>query len=388
MQIDFSTAAQPRWNAALIGLSAIVSASLFAVHPAAAHDDGLPPTTGLSVSSDGLKPLRADAHAPIGVMGDHMHHAGEWMLSYRFMNMNMEGNRIGDDEVTPQEIVTSVPNRFFGSPMQPPTLRVVPTEMSMDMHMFGFMYAPTDNLTLMAMLNYAEKEMSHITFAGPMGTTELGRFSTRSDGLADTKLSALYRLYDDEVNHFHLNLGLSLPTGDIEQTGRVLTPMGMRPILRLPYGMQLGSGTYDLLPGLTYTGRSGDFTWGAQYRAEIRLEDENDEGYAWGDRHMVTAWAAYEWAPWISTSLRMEASTQDAIDGIDPNIMAPVQTANPAFYGGEEVGLFLGVNTVGQTGIWRGHRLAFEFGLPVYQDLNGPQMEEDYQFTVGWQKAF
>ncbi|MFD0988178.1 hypothetical protein [Methyloligella solikamskensis] len=385
MQTNYALA-RPRQT--LLAVAALLAGASLTFDSAKAHDDGLPVTSGLSVSSDGLKPLRADGHAPIGVMGDHMHNAGEWMLSYRFMNMSMDGNRIGDDEVTPQEIATTVPNRFFGAPMQPPTLRVVPTEMDMEMHMFGFMYAPSDNLTLMAMVNYAEKEMSSITFAGPMGTTELGRFSTRSDGLADTKLSALYRLYDDETNHLHLNLGISLPTGDIDETGRVLTPMGMRPVLRLPYAMQLGTGTYDLLPGLTYTGRSGDFTWGAQYRAEIRLEDENDEGYAWGDRHMVTGWAAYEWAPWISTSFRAEASTQDAIDGIDPNIMAPVQTANPAFYGGQKVDLFLGVNTIGQSGIWRGQRLAFEFGVPVYQDLNGPQMQEDYQFTVGWQKAF
>ncbi|NBD18196.1 MAG: hypothetical protein GVY04_19270 [Cyanobacteria bacterium] len=28
---------------------------------------------------------RPDGHAPIGVMGDHVHGQGEWMLSYRYM---------------------------------------------------------------------------------------------------------------------------------------------------------------------------------------------------------------------------------------------------------------------------------------------------------------
>ena len=41
-----------------------------------------------------------------------------------------------------------------------------------------------------------------------------------------------------------------------------------------------------------------------------------------------------------------------------------------------------------QTGITKGHRLSFEFGVPLYQNLNGPQMETDYQFIVGWQKGF
>ncbi len=330
----------------------------------------------------------AAGHAPIGVMGDHMHKKGEWMFSYRFMRMHMEGNRTGNNNVSPATIATTVPNRFFGRPMQPPTLRVVPTKMTMDMHMFGVMYAPTNDLTLMGMVNYIKKDMDHLTFMGPTGTAIRGGFTTRSQGFGDVKLSGLYRLYDDPIHHFHLNLGISLPTGDIKESDDVLTPTGTRPTVRLPYAMQLGTGTFDLLPGITYTGRVENVSWGAQYLAEIRLESENDEGYAFGDRHAVTAWAAYQWAPWISTSLRLDAMTQDSIDGIDSNIVAPVQTADPDNYGGERVDALFGINLVGQSGVFRGHRLAFEIGTPVLQDLNGPQMETDWTATVGWQKAF
>lgn len=333
---------------------------------------------------------RADGHAPIGVMGDHLHRKGEWMLSYRFMHMGMEGNRIGDDRVSPAEIVARVPNRFDIMPMmpgiQPPTLRVVPTKMSMDMHMFGAMYAPTNDITLMAMVNYIEKDMDHLTFNAP-GTAVLGRFTTDTQGFGDTKLSGLFRLYDDQIHHWHLNLGVSLPTGSLTETDQVLTPMGMRPTVRLPYAMQLGTGTLDLLPGLTYSGRIGDFSWGAQYRAEIRLEDENDEGYAWGDKHAVTGWVAYQWAPWISTSVRFDAMTQEAISGMDPRIAAPVQTAHPENFGGERVNLFFGVNLLADSGPLEGHRLALEISAPVYQDLNGPQMKTDWQLMAGWQKA-
>ena len=54
----------------------------------------------------------ATDHAPIGVMADHRHAKGEWMLSYRFMRMNMDGNRDGRDSLSPENIVTSVPNPF------------------------------------------------------------------------------------------------------------------------------------------------------------------------------------------------------------------------------------------------------------------------------------
>jgi hypothetical protein len=46
-----------------------------------------------------------------------------------------------------------------------------------------------------------------------------------------------------------------------------------------------------------------------------------------------------------------------------------------------------GVNLIGQRGAICGHRLAAEFGVPVYQNLNGPQMETDWTLTVGWQKT-
>jgi hypothetical protein len=169
------------------------------------HDDPVPPSTGIPVNGDGAKAIRADSHAPIGVMGDHLHKAGEWMLSYRFMRMEMEDNRIGTNDVSPEEIVTTEPNRFFGQPGQPPTLRVVPTEMTMDMHMLGAMYAPTDWMSLMAMVSYVDKSMKHITFMGPTGTTRLGTFSTNANGFGDTMLTALIKLYKDDVNEFHLN---------------------------------------------------------------------------------------------------------------------------------------------------------------------------------------
>ncbi|MEL7027890.1 MAG: transporter [Pseudomonadota bacterium] len=333
----------------------------------------------------------AKDHAPIGVMGDHMHDKGEIMFSYRFMRMNMEGSRIGTEGVSPEEIATTVPNRFFGAPMQPPTLRVVPTEMSMNMHMLGVMYAPADWLTLMAMGSVVTKSMDHITFQGGMGTTRLGEFTTETEGFGDTKLSGLVRLFDieqgDVKHHAHINAGISIPTGSITRTDDILTPMGATPSPRLPYPMQVGSGTVDFAPGVTYTGSSEIFSWGGQAMATIRAGD-NDEGYALGDVYEATAWAMFGPSPWWAVSGRAAFRAQAAIDGIDPLIVAPVQTADPDNQGGDRLDLGVGANFAGQTGVIRGHRLAVEVLFPVYQDLNGPQLETDLTFSVGWQKAF
>jgi hypothetical protein len=39
---------------------------------------------------------------------------------------------------------------------------------------------------------------------------------------------------------------------------------------RIPYAMQLGSGTWDVKLGITYNGSARNFTWGAQYMGAFR----------------------------------------------------------------------------------------------------------------------
>ena len=362
----------------LCGAAACATLLCLSTAPATAHDDALSPG-----AAAGPPPLRADGHAPIGVMGDHMHKTGEVMLSYRYMFMDMRGSRIGTNSVSPETIVTTVPNGGGGPP---PTLRVVPTDMQMQMHMFGAMYAPSDRVTLMAMLPYIDKTMDHVTFQGGMGTTRLGTFETNSSGWGDVKLSALIALPSKGKHKLHLNLGVSLPTGSTSERGTVLTPMNTRPTVRLPYAMQIGSGTYDLLPGITYTAREGNVGWGAQLAGVIRTDKNN--GYRLGNAARLTAWASYQPAPPVSFSGRIEAGTVGDIDGRDPRISAPVQTADPNNYGGDSIWFHAGVNLVGQRGAVRGHRLAAEVGVPLYRDLNGPQLETDWTVTLGWQYAF
>ena len=80
--------------------------------------------------------------------------------------------------------------------------------------------------------------------------------------------------------------------------------------------------------------------------------------------------------------------TPYSIDGIDRRIVAPVQTANPDNFGGERIALSLGMNYVVPKGVLAGHRLSVEGTVPVYQDLNGPQMKRDNMVVLGWSKSF
>lgn len=326
--------------------------------------------------ADGIRP---DSHAPIGVMGDHTHNTGEWMIFYRYMTMDMDGNLRGDSSVSPEEIVTGLSNPYA----PPPTVRVVPVSMTTSMQMIGAMYAPSDTVTLMGMVNLLEKEMDHVTFIGMTGTNRLGTFTSNSSGVGDTKVSALWSLKKEDGESVHLNLGLSIPTGNINEEGEVLAPTGVRLTLRLPYAMQLGSGTYDLEPGVTYTRRGERAGWGVQYLATLRL-GENDENYTLGDVHRLTAWGSYRFSGAISGALRLSYRGEDSIDGRDALIAAPVQTANPDNYGGDRIDFAVSINFATPAG----HRFALEYETPVKQDVNGIQMEMQPMLTVGYQFAF
>lgn len=330
------------------------------------------------VSADDEIP-RPDDHAPLGVMGDHFHEAGEFMFSYRYMDMSMSGNAIGSTSISPEAIVSTIPNRFA----PPPTLRVVPTEMSMEMHMLGLMYAPSDRVTIMAMTNHVSKDMNHITFAMGAGTTRLGTFRTKTSGIGDTSVSALLKISESESSRFHSSIGVSLPAGSTDETGTILTPMNMTPSPRLPYPMQLGSGTLDLLTGLTYTNfLSDNSSAGFQWRGTIRTGD--NDGYSLGDEHRLSGWYSRQFSPMVSWSARLEWFDRGNIDGMDPAIMLPVQTADPDRQGATRIDLGLGIN-IAMAG---GHRLAFEYLSPVDQDLDGPQLETDDQLIFGYQISF
>jgi hypothetical protein len=194
-------------------------------------------------------------------MGEHMHRSGEVMLSYRYSRMRMSGNRSRTEHQSTGDVFA----RGFA---------ITPTDMDMEMHMIGAMWAPADRVTLMGMLPIVVLSMDHKNRVG-------GRFTTEASGIGDVKLSSLIRLWDGDAHDVHLNAGFSIPTGSIDETDNVLTPMGQIRT-RLPYPMQLGSGSLDALPGITYNGRVEDLSWGAQALGTIRLY-QNSHRYKLGD---------------------------------------------------------------------------------------------------------
>lgn len=303
------------------------------------------------------------SHDPIGVMGSHIHSEGEGMLSYRYMFMSMDGNRSG----TSFQSVDEVLGDFMVSPV----------DMDMHMHMVGGMYAVSDNFTIMGMLPLVELSMNHRTRMG-------GAFKTRASGIGDIKLSPIFSLATSDNSHLLLSTGVNLPTGDIDE--RDDTPAMAN--ARLPYPMQIGSGTFDLLPGVTYTYQKDQFFWGSQVRGTLRL-GENSKDYTLGDRYEASAWGGALLNDSVSVSTRLLWSQWGNVDGADEALNPMmVPTADTNLRAGRRLDIGAGLSVYLPKVIFHSQRLALEALVPVYQNVDGPQLETDMTLIFGWQGTF
>lgn len=335
---------------------------------------------GLSTTVQADNLSRPDAHAPIGVMGDHTHQKGEIMLSYRAMDMKMAGNRTGNNRVSQASLYA---DGFL----------IAPLSMDMTMHMLGIMYAPSDQLTLMAMLPTVSVTMDHqvnpnASLPNGMPLPIAGReFTTDATGLGDLKVGGLYSLSKTAESNLIANFTLSLPTGSFNERDVLANPMLGE--LQMPYPMQLGSGTYDIMPGLTYTKLEDHFSWGSQVNATLRL-GENDNDYTLGDRFSLSSWIAKPVHKNISISARISHDNWQDIDGADRKLTvtpAMIPTADTELRGGKRTDFGIGVNLIFKGRNASSHRIALEFARPIHQDLDGPQLETDQILTVGYQIA-
>ena len=317
--------------------------------------------------------VRPDGHAPITVMGDHMHAMGEWMLSYRFMSMDMEGLLRGSDNVSTNSMLTKNGGDYA----------MLPEKMSMDMHMLGTMYAVSEKWTLMAMLNYLDNDMDMNMEMGVMKMVM--KSSVESSGFGDIKFSGLYDLASwDNGQRVHFNVGISVPTGSIDEKASDGKILG--------YGMQLGSGTWDFLPAITFLGQTDNYSWGAQVGGAFRMGD-NDRDYSLGNRFDGILWGARKLTDSFSLSAKFDYATQGEIEGKDAdiaarNMMMKSPGFDPASQGRDLSTFGLGLNYYCRNGTFKGHRLAVEWETPMSEDVNGVQLETDSIWSLGWQYAW
>lgn len=329
-------------------------------------------------------------HAPAGVMFDHMlSQSGDFMVGYRYMYGNQAGNTLqGSHAVSDRQIV----NNGCGNSRE---CFLTSKGMDMHMHMLDLMYAPTDWLNLMLMPQFVDMNMSMRALKGaPPASTPAEAVAIphhtmhehTTGGIGDTGLYALVKLFDIPGHHVHTALGFSAPTGEVGVKFR--DTHGLKGGF-MHYDMQLGSGTWDFKPSITYTGQQGRWSWGAQLSGTKRLEDKNKSGFVLGDIFQSTAWGGYELFDWLSASVRgvytVKGSVKGKFNGPFTKL-GPMDYANN--YGGRYWDVGFGLNAFVPRGDLAGNRLSFEWLQPVDDDVNGYQLPREGALSATWSYAF
>lgn len=321
----------------------------------------------------GIMEGRPDEHAPAGLMGDHVHEPGEFMFEYKYMHMEMNGNRFGTTRVSDVAALDVTGTAFAATPIS----------MTMDMHMLHFMWGFTENVTLWVMPMYFEAEMNHLRRPGSMGALVRGpTFITLNSGFGDTAFGSLINLYEGNTDILMLNVGWSAPTGNINH--RTSTPTGMPG--EFPYPMRTGSGSFNARPAVTYKSYWENVSFGAQMSGNIPTH-RNFSGYADGDEYRATSWVSRVFGPQrrAVASFRVEGVWRDNVSGADPQLVpGMISTANPFMRGGEWLNFGYG----GMYQFPGGSRLNVEVLHPIHQNLRGVQLETDLTLFASWSKAW
>lgn len=389
---------------------------------------------------------------PAGVLfGHNLVKAGDMMIGYRYMRNEQAGNFLrGGSTVSEQQITNKAcPGLKEGCDL-------LPRYMTMNMHMLDLMIAPTGWLTLMLMPQFTDMEM--FTYRPASKPPNIDSHSNgdhanhtaqtmETGGVGDTGMYAMFKLFDQPHHHIHGTLGVTAPTGDVGIKQKVAKSGDSkdRDGNFIHYGMQLGSGTWDFKPSLTYTGKAYAWSWGAQAVGTKRLENRNSSGYALGDMFEGSIWGGYAFTRWLSGTVRVAYSWQDVIKGSYPggrlfneavrqfcprmqfthqddidgdgvgdgpsyfhqdefdacvatNTEDLVKTQDaeerpgsmdaPSNYGGHYVDIGFGLSATLPSGAFAGNRLAFEWLQPVYTNVNGYQLDRNGALSFTWSYGF
>ncbi|MDE0886176.1 MAG: transporter [Myxococcota bacterium] len=330
----------------------------------------------LSISGSALAseaPENGSAYPPIGVFGESVHSSGEVKISYR-LHIENRNKLLNGKSTVP---LAQVEADYSGG--------LVPLNFRSYAHIIELAWKPTEAMTLFITVPFLEKTLEQLV----VDSDQIYRTSVR--GFGDVILNGLYQVFADDKNRVHLNLGLSLPSGSTSETDEA--PSGVTGLLpgslqRLPYIMQLGSGTLSIRPGLTYNGLYKKTFWGGQLGGVLEA-GTNSEGYKLGNRYSFSGWVGRRWTPWLQTSFRVRwdqwFNPTGADDQLDPSI-SPLE--DPSMQAGERLDTLFGVDFFVSGGWLKGARISIEGGLPVTQDLQGPQLGADWILTSGLQYAF
>jgi small nuclear ribonucleoprotein (snRNP)-like protein len=196
------------------------------------------------------------------------------------------------------------------------------------------------------------------------------------------RLTFLSKIQDKKKWKNHVGLGVSIPTGSINN--RDVTPMSSD--ARLGYAMQNGTGTYDTFLLLNNLNEFGKFKVGEQFLFKLPVSGKNDNGYKYGEDIILNLWVSYRFFQYLSGSLKINYQYKGEMKGFDNQMNKRMSSAmDPKNIGFNKVNLGIGFNFINNNNYFKNNRLAMEVMIPLYRDYKGIQMADSFSFMLGWQ---
>ena len=314
---------------------------------------------------------RPDRDAPYGVPNTQVVDVGQWLVSYTFNFEYSKGLRDSRDNL--------------GLAQLAPNFTDAPTKLKAQTHSIQALYGWDGDWTVFATLPVHAREMDNVN-------RTMGSYTTRSSGLGDLVLGGIRTVGEIDDELIRLHFGLEIPTGSIDETDA--DAAGVERVL--PFAMQPGTGTFNLRPGVTYMAQMETWSWGLQGNGRVHI-DKNSDDWAIGDSFDMTVWGQRPFNEDVSGSLRLQGESRGDYHGVstalDPNGMTgPNPLRNPIEsgknQGGTRIDLLGGLNFDLTRVPDKTNRIAIEFGVPIDQWVDGPQLSLDWLATFGWQLSF
>ena len=293
-----------------------------------------------------------------------------WSFGYSYRQLRVGNYKIGTRDVSLDDVLFT-PGEMRTNENFP----VVPTFIDQHVHAFSGSYRASTALSFSILVPYILQGTDHIS-----SVPGFDEFRLSSDGIGDITLSASYQRELSDSAVLKTSLGIQIPTGSINEMGD--TPRnGTGTLERLPYTMQLGSGTPDVAISAGYNQRVGQFSLGTNISSTIRT-GMNENGYRLGNSYGVSLSAQYNLRWYLKPGMRISARHLGEIQGRDESLLVPMafpfpaSITNPANYGGEKIHAAFNVATC----FSKNCNVTFtgEVGVPIYQNLNGVQPKDRY----------
>ena len=301
---------------------------------------------------------------------------GKWSFKYDYSRRLMSGMLNGKDAVDPEFALQNSDYEKLPYPGSHDCLLATDTcllsavaeKATMDLHQFQITYHQSKELSWGLMLQFLSNTVDLFDKMSP--TLPVTPYSLGSNGFGDVQLSVTKQLASMQFFDIDLSLGIKLPFGTIDKSDGIIDMSGNTGYV--PYAMQIGSGTYDIITGLTLKGVYHGLEYGSSINRTTRT-GMNNQYYNLGDNLKIKAWARY--TAFFGTQLRI---------GFTQHVWSPIEgrdarmSDNPRYTGGKRLDALLGL---GQR--YKHFGVYADYAFPVLQYLNGVQIKTTGTLLVG-----